>query len=271
MIEILLATFNGAKYLPEQLDSLFNQTNQDWTLIVHDDGSTDETVDIIKSYQNRYPNRIKLVEDGIKTGGAKNNFAHLMQFANAEYIMFCDQDDVWLPEKIELTLFRMIEIESSFPEKPVLVHTDLVVVDERLNTIADSMFRYERLKNSPTLEDLFVRNNVTGCSLMINRVALIISRPVPGEALMHDWWLALKVKSSAGIIAFIDCSTIKYRQHLNNTVGVQQKKLKNIFKKNLKLKEVFDGVLKVYNQSKKISNVSYLQIFILKIKEHLRF
>lgn len=89
MIEILLATYNGEKYLPQQLDSLFAQTNQDWSLIVHDDGSRDDTISIIKAYKSKFPDRIKQIEDGIKSGGAKNNFAHLMVYSTANYVMLC--------------------------------------------------------------------------------------------------------------------------------------------------------------------------------------
>lgn len=221
-IDILLATYNGARFLAEQLDSLFNQTNQDWTLIVHDDGSMDETVEIVKSYQVRNPSRIVLIEDDIKTGGAKNNFSHLIQFSISEYVMFCDQDDVWLSNKIELTLNQMLKLENTYPNKPILVHTDLVVVDKKLNEIAPSMFNYQKISKSPSFEELLVQNNVTGCTMMINKKAREDSLPIPKDAIMHDWWIALISMANRGHVALLDKPTILYRQHQSNSVGAQK-------------------------------------------------
>ena len=112
-IYILLATYNGEKYLKEQLDSLFEQTNQHWTLWIHDDNSKDNTVNIIKKYKSKYPDQIEFLDDDISTGGAKENFTYLLDNINDDYdyIMFCDQDDVWLEDKIEITLKKMLEIE----------------------------------------------------------------------------------------------------------------------------------------------------------------
>ena len=113
-IYILLATYNGEKYLKEQLDSLFEQTNQHWTLWIHDDNSKDNTISIIKEYQSKYPNKIKFLDDNISTGGAKENFTYLLENIDDDYehIMFCDQDDVWLEDKIDITLKKMLEIEK---------------------------------------------------------------------------------------------------------------------------------------------------------------
>jgi len=94
MIEILLATYNGEKFLQEQLDSILHQTFQDWRIVAHDDGSTDATLEILQQFQLEHPSKIHILDDGLSFGSARDNFEHLMKHAAADYIMLCDQDDV---------------------------------------------------------------------------------------------------------------------------------------------------------------------------------
>ena len=110
-LAILLATYNGEKFLPEQMDSLFSQTYADFVIYAHDDGSTDQTVGILRQYEKKYPEKLVILEYEPQ-GGAKNNFYSLMQRIDADYYMFCDQDDVWHPEKIEKTLKKILELED---------------------------------------------------------------------------------------------------------------------------------------------------------------
>ena len=138
-IAILMATYNGEKYLREQIDSLLNQTCQDWHLYVHDDGSKDGTVNIVKSYAERYPDKVTLL-DYPPQGGACRNFLSLLEKAEARYYMFCDQDDVWLPEKIALSLEEMKRQEALHLQKPVVIHTDLHIVDDKLTVIGKADF-----------------------------------------------------------------------------------------------------------------------------------
>ena len=112
-IDILLATYNGEKYLAQQLDSILNQSYQDFIIRIHDDNSIDGTIDIIKKYQMRYPEKIKYLDDNISTGSAKNNFEYLLNKSDAQYIMFSDQDDIWLQNKIELSIEKIINIEKT--------------------------------------------------------------------------------------------------------------------------------------------------------------
>lgn len=218
MIEILLATYNGEKFLQAQLDSIFHQTFQDWCIVAHDDGSTDATLEILQQFKLEHPAKMKILDDGVSFGSARDNFEHLMKHAAADYIMLCDQDDVWMDDKIVQTLSAMKKVEYQNPHKPVLVHTDLIVVDEALNVIAPSMFAYQRLKKNSTLKNLMVRNNVTGCTLMLNQQALACSLPIPKQAMMHDWWLVLKVKQD-GVVVCVNQPTIYYRQHGRNCLG----------------------------------------------------
>ncbi len=220
-IEIALATYNSERFLPEQLDSLFAQSVQNFVLLVADDGSSDGTMDIVADYANRFPERIRVVARDPQPLGPLGNFARLIDAASADYLMFCDHDDVWLPDKIALSLARMAELENARGRAtPLLVHSDLVVVDERLGTLSPSLFAYARIDPSRNgVVSLLTRNVVTGCTVLANRALYQAARPVPAQATMHDHWLAL-VASSLGGITWLDEPTILYRQHGRNAIGV---------------------------------------------------
>jgi len=230
-IDILLSTYNGEKFIKEQLDSLLGQTFQGWRLLVRDDGSSDCTVKIVEEYMSRYPAKIIFVEDKRKHLGAGQSFAKLMEYSYADYIMFCDQDDVWLEGKIEATLAKMKEIEITAPVKPILVHTDLKIADENLKVISNSMWKYQKLEpKRKSINYLLVQNNVTGCTVMINKRLKEITLPFPEEAIIHDWWLAL-VSSAFGKIGYVNIPTILYRQHGKNDIGAKKYSLEYLFSK----------------------------------------
>ena len=222
LIDILLATYNGAPWLAEQLDSLLAQTETDWRVLAHDDGSQDTTLTILRDYQQRHPRHFQLLDDGVRCGGAKENFHHLMQHSSADYVMFCDQDDVWDSDKIAVSLARMREVEAAHPGVPVLVHSDLRVVDAGGQLLHASMFACQRLpRRLPALEQRLVLNNVTGCTVMLNRRALQVSLPMAACALMHDWWAACRVVQAGGQVELLPRSTLGYRQHGRNSVGAR--------------------------------------------------
>ena len=218
-VEVAIATCNGEVYLAEQLDSLFSQTCQDFDLIIADDASTDGTRDIITRYQMSHPNRIKahLFEDRV---GALRNFGRLVDRLSADYALLCDQDDVWLPEKVAILLGRMREAEArEGPDRPILLHSDLMVVDTDLTLIARSAMRYQRIDPRQNgLEKLLLTNVVAGCSMMLNHALYTRARPIPAEASMHDHWLALTA-SALGTIHYVDRPLVLYRQHPGNAVG----------------------------------------------------
>lgn len=219
-IDILLATCNGAPFLEELLDSILAQTHGNWRLIIRDDGSTDNTPRIIGKYLANYPDKVSLLRDKGETLGPCGNFARLLQHSTADYTMFCDQDDVWLPEKIGLTFEKMRKLEFAHgKESPLLVHTDLRVVDSTLQLISDSLWRYQTTNPDATsLNRLLVQNVATGCTVMINRALRELALPIPEEARMHDWWLAL-VAAVFGHIGHLSQPTILYRQHGRNDSG----------------------------------------------------
>lgn len=240
MIDILMATYNGEKYIEEQINSIINQDFKEWNLLIRDDCSTDNTINIINKYVEKYPDKIKLIDNMGKNLGVKLNFGELMKHSKSKYCMFADQDDKWLPNKISLTLEKMKELESNYgEEKPILIHTDLKVVDKNLELIDKSFWKYSYIDPSRnTLNKLLVKNTVTGCTMMINSSLKKLINFIPEECMMHDHWIAL-VASLSGIIYFIKEPTILYRQHENNQLGAKKKiKKKNFFRKR-KLKYEF--------------------------------
>ncbi len=224
MIDILLAAYNGEKYLQELLDSLKEQTYSDWKLIVIDDCSEDDTVNILNRFSREAGVQVELIRNRTRERSGKNNFIRLLRRSGSEYFMFCDQDDVWLPDKIEKTLKLMKKTECGNNGKriiPALVHTDLQVVDEKLIPIRDSFFGYSGLRKDFSLKYLLCQNTITGCTLMGNaalRRVFCEKKPDPDMLNMHDEWLGL-IAACFGRIAFLDEATILYRQHGNNTVG----------------------------------------------------
>jgi len=221
-ILILMAAYNGAEFIREQINSILDQSDHSWRLVISDDQSTDGTPEIVEEYASRHPGKIVRHCSGRRFGNAWDHFLYLLgQFHDAPYIMFCDQDDVWHKDKIAKTLKKMNEIEA--PSVPALVHTDMRVVDRELNQIAPSYMKYIGIKGSRlSLHTLLVQNVVSGCTVMFNRaLAELAAKDIPTESIiMHDWWLAL-IASAAGSIAYLDEATVDYRQHGDNAVGAR--------------------------------------------------
>ena len=231
MIDILMATNNGEPYIAQQLDSVMDQSYTDWRLIVRDDGSGDNTVTILKKYQDRYPGKIMIVPSNRPSGSAMRNFFKLLDYAESEYIMLSDQDDVWKKDKIEITLSKMQEMENSYgAAAPLLVHTDLCVVDEGLQTINPSLFAMQDLDyRRDQLNHLLVTNIVTGCTVLFNRSLLKLLAEKPEKAVMHDMWIAL-VAAAFGRIGFVKEATVLYRQHGHNANGAKDVRSFNHYK-----------------------------------------
>lgn len=232
-IDILMATYNGGSYLEAQLDSIFSQTVQSFTLYVRDDQSNDNTSEILNRYSEKFGPRMKVLNDGLGRLGVIRNFFTLLGGSNAEYVMLCDQDDVWLPRKIEITLAKMQEIEfRSGKHTPVLVHTDLKVVSKELEILGDSLWQYQNLDPAKdSLSRLVVHNVVTGCTAMINRShADLTLSALPEHVMMHDWWFAL-VATCFGKIDFVTEQTMLYRQHGKNDTGAKKWSASTLLKK----------------------------------------
>jgi len=219
-IDILLSTYNGAPYLMQQLDSLFKQTCQDWNVLVRDDGSTDGTLNLLKDV-SRQDSRILLIEENDSHLGACQGFAYLMRKSTSKYCMFCDQDDIWLPEKIQTMLSEMHRIESIYGNMPILVVSDLIVVDEKMNIIAPSFWKFQRVSpiKGNNFPSMVIQNKYPGCSMLFNRRLRELMQYIPEQAVMHDWWVAIGA-SAFGRIAVVQKPLTYYRQHRHNTIGL---------------------------------------------------
>lgn len=221
-IDILMAVYNGEKFVIPQLQSIMEQSYSHLRIIIRDNCSSDNTVSLIETFAKKHPGKIQLIRGDVNLG-AKGNFAALMDFAQADYIMFSDADDIWLPGKVEKTLNRMMEIEKKHGHHtPLLVHTDLKVVDRNLNVINPSFWKYSGIDplTADRLNRLLIHNVITGCTLMINKPLLELAKPIPETAIMHDWWIGF-VACAFGHISALDEPTLLYRQHGGNDTGAK--------------------------------------------------
>lgn len=223
MITILMTTYNGEQYIAKQIESLLAQTEQDFILRIHDDGSTDQTLFILSEYAARYPDKIIVQQNEKNSGGAKWNYLGMLAAYQDDFLMLCDQDDLWLPNKIEITLRAMKEAQTVYGvDTPILVHTDLVVVDEKLQTLHASFRKMSNLDyRRVELKDQLVQNTMTGCTVMLNRQLQRYLRNIPDHCIMHDWWLMLIASAFGKIIPLENEQTILYRQHAGNVVGAK--------------------------------------------------
>jgi glycosyltransferase involved in cell wall biosynthesis len=256
-VDILLGTYNGEKYLPQLLESIERQSYCNWKLIVRDDCSKDATIQIILSFQQKYPEKVQIIHNEGENLGACKNFLKLLEFSTNDYIFFCDQDDYWLPNKIEKMLTYALEIEAKFLDIPFLIHHNLVVVDENLNKISDSFWDYQYIKPDfcNTLPRLLVTNSVTGCATIINKNLREIIIPVPDGVIMHDWWIAI-VASVFGKLFWIPDRLILYRQHGKNDVGAKAWNLSYIIKKALTFYDR-EALLKGFRDTIKQAEIFY--------------
>jgi rhamnosyltransferase len=222
-ILILLTTYNGEKYLSEQVKSIQGQTISNWMLLVRDDGSQDNTRLLLEKFAAE-DNRIRIVHDQLACLGATRNFGALMELSKieaADTIFFSDQDDVWVPDKMlkQLQLLHDLETRQG-TGMPCLTYSDMEVVDEHLRQIHPSFMRYQRQQHEPQnpIHVLLTQNFVAGCTVAINRSLLELAIPLPDEIQLHDWWLALCAAAS-GRIAYINEPLVRYRQHASNQIG----------------------------------------------------
>ena len=222
-IAVLLSTYNGEKYLTEQLESLEAQRFRAFDLFIRDDGSSDRTREYIKQFQARSNLSIVLLESQENVGAIKS-FELLLRRAlevkQYDYFMFCDQDDVWFSNKVEISFGAIEKLQQRYgKEQMLLVYTDLEVVDEHLHLLSKSFWRYFHLDPAKNCcSHIAMQCNVTGCTMIFNRALATAALPFAAECTMHDHWIAL-VASSFGVIDYVDDATIAYRQHQSNVSG----------------------------------------------------
>lgn len=211
-VQILLSTYNGAKYLEEQIESLLNQTHQDWNILIRDDGSSDETVTYLDSLKNQYPNIDYYVGKNI---GSCASYFDLMWKTDIsyDYYAFADQDDYWLPNKLTNAI-NLLNNENSDIK---LYCGSTILVDEYLKPYKDSK---NKSKKRPSFGNALIENIASGCTMVFSKELLqsMRSSAKPSHAYMHDWWMYLYA-SSKGTVIIDYCPQLLYRQHNENVIG----------------------------------------------------
>ncbi len=214
-VSIIMATYNGAKYIAQQIDSILAQSYNEWKLYIRDDGSTDNTIDIINEYVQKHQDKICLVQDDYVCKSAYKNFMRLLTYVDSEYVMFCDQDDVWMSNKIEMSLAEMKRQENIGDDVPIALFTDYEIVDGELNLIRDT----SSLDVDISLNSLLTQNCTIGAVMMINRKLVECAKEWDYlEHGMHDW-LCMLIAAYSGHIGRVKEAAMLYRQHGNNVLG----------------------------------------------------
>jgi len=264
-IDILMATYNGEKYLKEQLDSILEQSYKEFRLLISDDCSTDSTRDILQEYVQK-DNRIVVFLQN-KNLGVLKNFEYLMKKVESDCFMFADQDDVWQKDKIKNSVDKMKETDSD------LVYTNLEVVNENLDILNSSYWKLKgfekKVKKYNNFESVYLNNFITGCTMLVKSkwIEKILPLPHKSKYILHDYWTALVV-SKFGKMSYIEQPQVKYRQHLENNIGSKRRsdkindfdEMRNLFidvKKDhfkifIKNSDVFDD-----EEIKKLNKMSY--------------
>jgi len=211
-VQILLSTYNGEKYLKEQLDSLLNLNYNNISILIRDDGSVDNTINILKEYSNLYSKISYYQGNNI---GVVNSFFDLIKHADisADYFAFSDQDDIWKKDKIS----RAIDIlEQQEQGKALLYCGRTILVDSNLKPIVSNIKRQDV---RPSFGNALIENICIGCTSVVNKLLLqLVMGHIPEYTVMHDWWFYLTA-SCYGKVYFDNDSFILYRQHNNNVLG----------------------------------------------------
>lgn len=236
---VLLATYNGEKYISQQLDSLLDQSYKDFICYIHDDGSSDSTVSICEEYEKRYPDKFRILRYE-PTGGAKKNFLSLMHRVSEDYILFCDQDDVWLPDKIEQMMSAIRHVKGDF-----LAFCDLKIVDENLHVISDSFFGANHMDPYKIdYKNALIKGFIPGCTMMVSRGLLLkaLRYKDADRIKMHDWWLVLAALMAGMELVYVHKPLALYRQHSQNAIGA--KDLSTVDRIIFNVKRIFNGTLR---------------------------
>ena len=236
MIEILLPVYNGEKYLAEQIESILAQTNKDWILKIRNDGSKDNSQAVINRYCNAYPDKIIMIDSPRENVGLVRSINYLQAAEpHGDYILFADQDDVWLPDKLEVSINEIQALEKDSLGKPAMICTDATCVDANLNVINSSFFESQRFPNA-TFDDvnkMIALNVIQGCTIILNQSAAKTTFPIPSFMNVHDMYIGVMVKAS-GTIKYLHKPTLLYRQHSNNELGSIKISIKYYLERSLK-------------------------------------
>lgn len=222
-IAICLATYNGARFLDAQLDSIAAQTHEDWHLYARDDGSDDGTREILDDFAFAHPDRVTLIRDDLGRLGACANFARVMGIVDAPYIAFSDQDDVWHPTKLARSLNCLTRLEAAYPaDTPAMIHADRRLINARGDEITPSYWGSRGLSPADfrAEESYFTFCLAAGSAMLINRALLARATPVPASARMYDCWIELTAQM-LGVVDWMDEVVLDHRRHNANTTGAK--------------------------------------------------
>lgn len=219
-LQVLMSTYNGEKYLREQINSILSQTlfqSSDWEteLIVRDDGSTDKTCEILEEYSHKFSQIKYSVCENV---GVISSFLELIQNTpeDVDFFALADQDDIWMEDKLECAVKALLRSEKSVP---LLYCGRCQLVDEKLNPI-DGIFFSDNI--CPAFGNALVENVCTGCTAVFNAgIRDLVRLHTPEFTPMHDWWLYL-LATGLGEVVYDTTSHMYYRQHSGNTVGVRK-------------------------------------------------
>ncbi len=209
-VQILMSVYNGEKYLREQIDSILGQSYDNIQILIRDDGSTDRSMDILQEYQKIYPN-ISVIKG--RNIGLTPSFIELLGESDADYVAFCDQDDVWMENKIEKAVEKLKAIKM-----PALYCSNQILVNEQLEKIDNGKIPHI----NPGFGNAVIESVCTGCTVVMNEALIkTMKGHLPTEAIWHDWWCYM-VASYLGTVIFDENAYIYYRQHGNNQLGLSR-------------------------------------------------
>ena len=278
-VDVLLATYNGEKYLRELLDSIVNQSYKNIRILICDDCSTDQTYEVLKKFGNK-DKRIVLFKNEINIGSDKT-FEYLMSKVESNFFMIADQDDVWYLDKIEMSLKKLYEEDAD------LVFTDLEVVDKNLNLISNSFnktmkynYKIKKYINDGYKMEL-LSNVITGCTILAKKKWINSFLPIPNNKnILYDYWIGLVIALN-GKLAYLDKPTLKYRQHENNQVGTKkytdtldtfEKVREYLIDLRIQNFETFIERENIFNESQKKNNILALNYYkTIKFKKYINF
>tara|TARA_B100000963_G_C22573086_1_gene647048 strand:- start:281 stop:1126 length:846 start_codon:yes stop_codon:yes gene_type:complete len=261
-VQILLTTYNGEKFLAEQLDSILHQEYKSWEILIHDDGSVDNTIPILNEYQNNYPKKIRLLIDQKLFSSPSKNFFHLIanRSKEAQLYCLCDQDDIWNKNKLEKIVERYISQDN---QEPLLIHSDLSLIDAKgklLEKSHNKLINFQ--KDHITKEKALYYNPVPGCAMTLN-AALANKLTYSRHMVMHDWWILLSALEENANLIYIKFPLVKYRQHSNNLLGYKKLNIIVLLIRLLfTIPRYIKNVKKAYIQSKQFYHQSVLKYFI---------
>lgn len=235
-IDILMATFNGALFVDEQLNSIATQTHKNWRLIVRDDGSTDDTPVMLRAFEKGHPGQVILLDDGLGNLGPSHNFGTLLTVSDAPYVALSDQDDIWLHDKLEKSLERLLEMRAQYPRRPLMVFSD-----RRILNIADPASELHwapleglSLEVGQSFKQTLFMNAVPGCTILMNRALVDLVGRIPQQAKTHDHWITL-VATQFGHVGLMKEPLVRWRKHETNVTGIRKEHANNYFARAWKL------------------------------------